>query len=49
MFKMITSGTNFIKPEVGLIAACYTFMDQVGLQDDFRIRLQTHPVLGIVG
>ncbi len=49
MFKIITSGTNFIKPEVGLIAACYAFMDQVGLKDDFRLRLQTHPVLGIVG
>ncbi len=40
MFKMITSGTDFIKPEVGLIAASYHFMDQVGFQDDLRICLQ---------
>ncbi len=37
---MITSGTDFIKPEVGLIAASYHFMDQVGFQDDLRICLQ---------
>ena len=49
MFKMITSGTDFIKSEVGLIAASYTFVDQVGFQDDLRITSATHPGLGIVG
>ncbi len=49
MFKIITSGTDFIESEVGLIAASYTFVDQVGFQDDLRITSATHPGLGIVG
>ncbi len=49
MFKMITSRTDFIKSEVGLIAARYTFVDQVGSHDDLRITSASHSGLGIVG
>ena len=40
MFKIITSGTDFIKPEVALIATSYYFITQRGFQDRIRICLQ---------
>ena len=49
MFKMITSGTDFIKPEVGLIAASYILYCPKRLSRRHTNMFATHPGLGIVG